>query len=301
MNQFRRSFQLIVGDESGSLTVDALRFTFRVDQYYRPQPDASTFSIYNLSPTSRSYLMQLTQSLLDNGTPKSRKPQLRLALGYNGDQSLVFLGEVLSVASYKDGVDWITRIQANDGLTDYAKSTISKTLAPGVTDKDIIGECLSVMPNTALGDIDALSYNEPLARSSVVFGRTRRVLNTVAWNQGRDWSIGDGRLNMVGPATIPPQGDPYLLAQETGMIGTPELLTNGSVEVKCLINPRIVIGSHVVVRSAYSPEYNGEYKVLGIKTEGDTMGDEWQMTLTCANGKFQLTEKEQIVSVNSAN
>jgi hypothetical protein len=73
-------------------------------------------------------------------------------------------------------------------------------------------------------------------------------------------------------------GSAVVLNQQTGMIGAPKKSGEDSVSVTCLLRPEITIHSLVRIDSI-TDSFDGEYKVVDIKSEGDTHTDLWKSTL----------------------
>jgi hypothetical protein len=69
------------------------------------------------------------------------------------------------------------------------------------------------------------------------------------------------------------------------MIGSPQRMNTGMVEVTTLINPEVVVGGYVHVASNV---LTGTYEVHKIEAEGSNFGDEWyqKCELKSAEGGF---------------
>jgi hypothetical protein len=138
-----------------------------------------------------------------------------------------------------------------------------------------------------------------LPRGKVLFGMARDHLSDIAESGGATWSVGpDGRVHVIEYTGFLP-GDPVVITSATGMIGVPEATQQG-IEVNCLLNPNIKLGTRIQLDNAsinttqneqnlglstYSgdPEFfastraDGVYRVLVAEHEGDTRGhgDDW--------------------------
>lgn len=282
---YGRSFLLEIGNDKETLVVDSLRVKFSIKRGAKSKPDTATFQVYNLSEENRR---RVTYDY----------NQVRLSLGY-GELAVVYHGEIIG-SSVKDATsdgDIILEISAGDGLTDYSKSTVNVTLAAGANDEEIVRQCLLNMKKTEATYVEQFT-DKKLTRGSVLFGRCRAKLSVAAANQGRAWRIQDNGLVMVGDANV--IGDQiYLLSQETGMLGKPEVTEDGII-VRSLIIPAIGNGSWVAIQSVTMPDINGEAKVLYNELEGDTMGDKWEMKLTCVNGRFSPVKPEKFIKFPKA-
>lgn len=282
-NFYGRSFLLEVGNDKEKISIDGLRFSFKIQRGSTKKPDTAEFKIYNLSPSSRAKII-------------SEYTQIRFSAGYENELAICYIGEII-LAAVKDSerdADIVLEITAGDGLTDYATATINAVLGPGATDEEITRQCLLNMPNTEAYAVEEM-VAKPLPRSSVLFGRCRKKLTVAAANQGKAWRIEKNGLVVTKDETV--LGDQiYLLSEDTGMLGKPMVTTDG-IEVRCLINPAIGNGSWVEIRSKLAPDVNGQAKVLYNELSGDTMGNLWEMKLICVNGKFSPAKPEKFIKV----
>ena len=86
-------------------------------------------------------------------------------------------------------------------------------------------------------------------------------------------------------------GESALLSQETGMIGAPEATDNG-LELACLLNPALRVGGMVTVRSILD-WFDGDYKIVNMRSSGDILGGDWTTKLVVVGGRFQKAEKAE--------
>jgi hypothetical protein len=113
-------------------------------------------------------------------------------------------------------------------------------------------------------------------------------MTQVADHHGADWMIQNGELHILHPDYCLP-GEGALLNEGSGMLGSPKPTDRG-LEVSCLLRPEIVVGSLVRIESIVT-DYNGDYKVVAVKSEGDTHSSRWESRLTLTNGKFKQAKK----------
>jgi hypothetical protein len=126
---------------------------------------------------------------------------------------------------------------------------------------------------------------------------TRNILSQVSDHHNADWSVQNGRLVMLKADYCQP-GEAVLISQSTGMINSPRV-TNGGLSVTNLINPALQVGGLIRVDSIID-DYDGDYKVTAIHSDGDTHGDEWNSQITAVNGKFKQAKKMKRRGGNSA-
>lgn len=272
MRRFGRRYQLVIGNEKESLIIDQLRMSFECEKTIKPDPNLSVIRVYNLSESTR-----------DRITSGEFK-YLRFEAGYD-ELGLLFMGDILNPVVRKDGADIITEIEVADGFKAITQSVSNVTLKAGSTDKDI---AKAVMKSIDVGVIDT-PISKPLPRGKVLNGDSRFIMNNIAKNQNADWSVQDGKLNVLPKDKVISNGEGFVISQETGLIGTPEKSEAG-MELIYLLEPRIAIGSLIRVESILK-QYNGDYKVTDIKMKGDTHADDWYSHITCIGGKFKNAKK----------
>ena len=277
MQQYGRQYLLQVGDENSSIQINNLRVKFQIRQTHDKKPNRATISIYNLNPTNRNLIVQ------------KKYTKISLSVGYGTLDScrIIYSGQISKPRTVRNGLDFITEMECDDGATDYREAFINVTLAAGSTHSDIISQCMGTMNNVQPG-VFGVDNDVTLTRGRVCYGMTRDVLSQIADHHDADWSIQNGRLVILKSDYIQP-GDAVFLSQTTGMINSPRV-TNGGLEVSCLINPELLVGGLVRIDSIVD-DYDGDYKITSVERSGDTHGDEWTDTLTLVNGKFKKAQK----------
>ena len=152
------------------------------------------------------------------------------------------------------------------------------------------------------GYIDpAVDAGPALPRGRVLFGMARDVLHDVCRTTGTNWSIQNGRLQVISPTGYLPN-EAVVINRETGMVGLPAVAPDG-IYVRCLLNPLIKVNQRVkldndsIQQQRMTPavggfedpkfgllpkvEGDGIYKVLAIDHFGDTRGKEWYSEICC--------------------
>ena len=125
---------------------------------------------------------------------------------------------------------------------------------------------------------------------------TRQYMRDEARDTGTDWSIQDGKVQMVPRKGYLP-GEAVVLTHETGLVGSPEQTQDG-ITVRCLLNPRLRVGGRIKLNNAQvkamqSPlkqaagqqaprmDADGFYRILKVEFRGDTRGNDWYADLVC--------------------
>lgn len=295
--QWLRQAQLVVGKGGNGLMIENLRIQFEIVKTSDPQPNKALIKVFNLNPTHDSQI-------------RNEYTDVFLNAGYEGAIKLVFKGNITHVFHYKEGTDWITEIECADGDNDYRNAVINEVLAAGATNKQVADRLLRSMPNTTGGYMETGESGR--TRGKVLVGNTRDHLNKIATQEGANWSIQDGVLQIVKTDSLLPN-EAIVANSTTGMLGAPEINEDG-ITVKFLMNPDARVngalqldnnniqmkgtkigetkkgsqqtGERVNSSNFQNGKYSrldpdGIYKMLKVTHKGDTRGKDWQTEAVC--------------------
>ena len=276
MRQFGRQLRLEIGNATSGIAISNLRVAFEFQKSIDAKPNPGRIRVWNLN---RDHMHQILTGQYDRA---------QLAVGYS-ELRTIFAGDIIKPRVKREGLDFIIDLECGDGDIDYQTARVATTLKAGATDAQIGGELAKTMTRTSKGVIDA-PVTRALPRGKVLCGNTRDVLSRVATNNGADWSVQDGELIMLPAGKVLP-GESALLSQETGMIGAPEATDNG-LELACLLNPALRVGGMVTVRSILD-WFDGDYKIVNMRSSGDILGGDWTTKLVVVGGRFQKAEKAE--------
>lgn len=276
MRQYGRQYRLELKSEKDILILDKLKISFSVTKDIKPEPNHAELTIYNLS-------RQHMQALLDG-----EYTQATLSVGYE-TLSILFSGDISKVKVSRQGLDFIMTFNCGDGLTKYLKSRSKVTIKAGSSDDELIKQLQKDfdLQTEAVSTTNKARY----PRGQVLNGDTRALLNKVAKNNHAQWSIQNGKLLFLPIEHAIAETDIVVLSQETGLINAPEQ-TDSGLEVSCLLNPQVSVGTLVEVKSIFD-YFNGKYKVVKVTHSGENLGGEWQSKLVLVGGKFKPVEKEK--------
>ena len=150
-----------------------------------------------------------------------------------------------------------------------------------------------------------------LPRGKVLFGSASDLMNDLALTSNCEWVIEDNIFTMIAFNGFN-QEPAFVMSPETGLIGMPQLTTDG-LKVTCLLNPRLKWGgqiqvdmSHIQTQSfdiGYQDRYvdqmfkdlktaadsEGFYNIKSVNHSGDTRGDEWYTELVCVGVDSKAT------------
>lgn len=210
MPLFNRTASLTVG-QSGKqgILIEDLRFSFKIEKTLTETLNNSTLSIFNLNPDSRKLVETPNNAVI-------------LKAGYTDHIGAVtcFVGIVRRSLTVRDGQDWRTDFELDDGLIAYRDSKQSISFAPGSNGKDVLIAVSNKfgLPVRALPDIPNKTY--PQGFSFV--GRTREAMAKVCNYLNLEWSIQNQEVQIIKKGGSLKR-TAIVLNENTGMIGSPAL------------------------------------------------------------------------------
>lgn len=283
-----RKYRVLVTNPNGTaLDVSQLRCTFRASKTVTMQANLSEVVIYNLNANTEN-------TIITEGN------EIIIEAGYEGEAQygVIFRGQIIQpIRDKEDGHTYKLKLTSLDGDTFLNYGTMNVTYEKGQTQRKIIEDIVTkASVPSELGSISENLSTQQLTRGKVVFGMARDFLRQLAKFQQATFYVEDGKVNFVRADDLP-TGEVVELNPASGLIGVPVQSELG-VQFKCLLNPRIKLGTMVhidssLVREAqFTPnftqigqtakvqkvnplEVNGLYKVISIDHIGDTRGDDW--------------------------
>lgn len=281
-----RLFDRIWSVTVSTLDVSDFRVHFRIEKTLKPEPNKALVEIYNLNSDHRGALGEIVPGARVSKKKKKGavSPNLkgvipvRVEAGYRDDGAQqIFLGDLRTVDSERDGADWITAITSGDGERAYRTARINQAFGPK-TPVDVVlrsavkalglgaGNLSQVLPALKLNGAATL-----LTRGMVLTGPVARHLTDLCRSAQLEWSIQDGVVQFtdVGKAL---SGKAIVLDGAHGLIGSPNVDGDGVLKARTLMIPDLVCGRIVIVDSE---QVQGQFRVEKLVTEGDSHGQDW--------------------------
>lgn len=259
---FKRAVRLV----AGSLAVEDLRVQFKARKNLSKEPNELEATIYNLSEASRSAL-------------QVKGARVVLEAGYGTETSQIFVGNTRLVSHAREGADWLTRLQCGDGEQAYRYAKTLESFAPGTPKSTVARRLLESMggldAREAIAAVSGLV--EQFTQGFVSSGRVSTELTRVLKKSGLDWSIQDGKLQVLTERGATTESA-VLLSADTGLVGSP---VHGSpvargkpqtLTIKSLLQPSIRPGRRVQLEAA---AVQGLFRVQEVRHVGDTHGGDW--------------------------
>jgi len=305
MPLFDRVAELVVG-QSGKegLLIKDLRISFSIEKTLTETLNTSTIRIYNLNPTSRKLVETPNNAVI-------------LKAGYRQDKGAltIFVGIVRRSLTVREGVDWVTELELDDGLIAYRDSKFSTSFAPGAKGVDVLRQVADKF-GIAVGKLPDAIEQKIYPNGFSFVGRARDAMAKVCNYLGLEWSIQNQTIQVLKKGGSR-ERTAIVISPETGMIKSPQLeaktmsdklaakqgLTTNSAgvvtkksdkltvrgdppkdrlevqgyKVETLLQPTILPGDVVKIKAEGIDNW---FKVEKCTAQGDTHGDEWVTELS---------------------
>jgi hypothetical protein len=270
---FGRAARIVVGAGIGNvragIRVDSHRCIFDVEKTLKDEPNQGSLQIYNLSSEQRSQIEELRpQKGEKTGVP------VLIEAGYvTSEPSQIFLGDMRTCFSVKEGPDWITTLEAGDGEKAQATARINVSFGPKVKSDIVlraIVKALGVKPgniNQAIQMLNRKGFTS-FGKGVVLSGSATMHMHNFCKSADLEWSIQDGAIQILDRGKT--LGERAVrLSSTTGLIESPSVDHKGILSAKFLLQPDIRPGTLLVLDSL---AVKGNYRISKCNYKGDTMG-----------------------------
>ena len=300
---FNRVASLVIGEEGGKgRELAGLRFSFSIQKGSTKTPNQCSVKIWNATPETRALIEVIGNVLI-------------LKAGYAEDvgATTIFSGNVTRSLTVREGPDWITEIEIQDGFLEFRDAKVSLAFDKGATITQVVS-ALSKKFNLPMLPLPADVAKKQYPAGFAFVGRVRDAMDKACENGDLEWSIQNREIQVIKKGGVFKQ-KAYLLAPDTGMVGShmqetktmtekaaakegitanqpgvrkttrrdndfevQEVLQVFGYKVKTLLQPLIEPGGYVQVKSK---GINGEFfRVEELTHTGDTHDNEWHTEST---------------------
>ncbi len=263
---FLRSAKLTID----TVKIEGLAISFNVKRTASVSANKATITVRNLNRAHRSQLEQL------------KKAAVRLEAGYQDATSLIFSGDLRTTTSTRDGSDIVTTCTSGDGENAIRSSRVNISVAKGSpVDKvfsqlaKAIGCDVGNLQQLLAGSITLRSGSSVFAEGTVISGNAARELTNLCRSTGFQWSIQNGKLQILAVGTAL-RGEAIKLSTDTGLVGSPTVDTKGVAKATMLMAPDVFPGRAVVLDSE---RLKGQYRIESTEHKGDTHGQDWYIDM----------------------
>ncbi len=236
---------------------------FSVKKTLKKAANTVDLKIHNLGKSSRSIIEQQIVTTV------------QLDAGYKDGTSTIFLGDLRSHATEKDGTDMVTRLACGDGEKAIQTSRVNLSMRKGSTTAQVLqslAAALGVGPGNLAQALPKLApFGDMFSLGTVLSGSAAREMTRVLSSVGFTWSIQNGALQILALKTAL-AGTALLLNAKTGLIGSPSVDKDGVLSCKCLMIPDVFPGRLMVLDGK---RLQGQYRIEETTHAGDTHGTDW--------------------------
>lgn len=270
---FQREYSITIGRPG--LRVERHRCAFRVEKTSKPEPNKANLQVWNLSRVQRAAIEELSPQ-----EGETRGVPILIEAGYKETGAAqIYLGDLTTVYSKREGADYITTIESGDGQS-AKQSSINQSFGPQTTADTALRAIVKAL-GVGEGNVAAIAAKlrstgrAMLPQRAVLSGSAYEHMTNFARSAGLEWSIQDGAIQIVdrGKALA---GFATKLSSRSGLIGTPTIDPKGVLSCQMLMQPQVKVGSILVLDST---TIEGQYKIERATWEGDTFGGPWYITV----------------------
>ncbi len=278
-------------DNKTILVQDEAQLTchFNVTRGILSDSNKCTIQLYNLAPSTREQIFQDAFQI-----DPSKWKFVKLEAGYDDDLTPIFMGRILQAYSHRQGgqTDIITTIQAQ--ALDMFDCQASYTFAAGTSKKEALQTIVTgSMPNVKIGNIGNLegSFQTPTTFDG-------NAMENISKLTGGNAFVDNDQLNVLMSNEVIDVPVP-VITEENGLLDTPDR-RDANLEVKMLFEPSLITGQLLEIKSGVSPNFNGQFKVMGFTHDCLISGSQAGQRVTTVDlyiGPF-LPGAEQILNGN---
>ena len=253
--QYRLTIQSVDDNDNpideAIIITNPITIRFSVNRTLFADINSLDVEIYNLAPDTYNKLF------FDYFNVNRRT--IILEAGYKGQElSIIFIGDVWNCYTSRQGCDIITKIHALVGLKSLQLQT-DLTLG-GISRNKILTQAAHDMAM----DIEIYSgedkkFNRAVSLSGNSYGIIQKYSDNHAFIDNNTIKVLDDRDAI--------QGEVVLINDQSGLLGVPKH-EDALLSVDMILEPRIMIGQIIEIQSRIMSEFDGQYKVYGIKHEG---------------------------------
>lgn len=271
MTLYNRQYTITVALPGTSLGVQitGLKCVFSVKKNLKGTPNTVNLKIWNLSEVTRKAIQALPTCTV------------QIDAGYLDQVSTIFLGDVRTHSTtIENDTDWVTEMAAGDGEKAIQHARVSVSLRKGSSIQQVLTTlvaALGVDPgNTAQAVAQLAPYGSMFTMGTVLSGSASREMTRVLSSVGMNWSVQNGKLQILKIAAVV-AGGALLLTPQSGLIGSPSIDKDGFLNCKVLMIPDTFPGRLCIIQSA---NVTGQFRIEETEHTGDTHSEtDWDISI----------------------
>lgn len=228
---------------------------FKINRNNLSAANTATIKVANLNESTRKKIYKDQYNLtLYKG--------VELYAGYGNNLALVFKGNIKRAFSQRVGVDFWTEIQAYDGGFAMVNGYTSVTFNKGLSGNYVLDLLVKDLPNINKGVVGS-GFEQEFQRAVSISDDTWKSIQVLT--DGKAYIDCEKLYVLKENECI--RGNLLEISSDTGLLSTP-LREDTWLQFKIMFEPRLLIGQAVKLISSTEKNFNGEYKVIGVRHTG---------------------------------
>ena len=242
-----------------------LTIEFDIQKSTTSDANSALFSIYNLNAKNRSLIVKdrFTQNDLNIGLERRK---VIFQSGYGGKLTTTFFGNLIEGYTERKGVDFITKIEVQDGAYEMYNAISSLSVDKTTTQAQLLDVLIKDL-DLKRGYIGDVFEKILSSRGKSINGNTYEAIQAEI---GDKVFVDNGLINALNVNEYI-AGDVFLIDSNSGLLGIPKR-TGGLINVDLMYEPLLILGQIVEIKSEFDSRFDGQYKIMAINHSGTISG-----------------------------
>lgn len=272
------NYRLVVYSNQETVTIDyPIACKFSITRAVLSDNNKASIQLYNLSPATREKIFQDAYTV-----DYAKFKYVYLYAGYGEKMPLIFKGRILQAYSHKSSgsTEVITDIQAI--CLDIFDHTSSYTFKAGTSRQEALNTMVMDLPNVTLKNVGTLEGE--FLTDTTFEGNTLECLSQLT---NGNIFVDNDTINCVETYEVIDVPVP-VISDNSCLLETP-MRRDANLVVKTVFMPDVIVGQLCEIKSKISPNFNGQFKVIGIQHDcmmSETQGGNRTTTLNLWIGVF---------------
>lgn len=292
-----RTYELIIGDPDNNKGLilygnekeqkgSTIQFRIKKRLSNKDSSNESEITILNLSDENLNYI-------------KTKTEQVVLKLGWDGDNKIVFIGNIQEII--EDGgegdVDKETTIRATPVATAVYDPSISRSFPAGTSGRDIVRWLIGQNTQLVRASFNSESVDTTFPYGKAVEGTVKQIMDELSTELGFYYRIDNNRLYVSDEGNYQSQNSvtrAFEVSPSTGLIGYPVYASSDGkriskrkkstqqkdgIKFTSLIDPLYQAGQAIVIKDA---PLAGTYRINACDFRGDWSSNLWYVDCWCS-------------------
>jgi hypothetical protein len=274
-----------------TLKITELDISFKIEKSLKDEPNKCELKIWNLTEDQRSEiedLVPVTKAVSGLAKKKVRDAARKQATkgipckieaGYDDNMSLLWLGDLRTAKSEREGADWVTTLESGDGEKSYQNARVNVSYGPK-TPSDVALRAFVRALGVGEGNVSTYvaklrAAQKIMPQGGVFSGPAAQHMTDFCKSADLEWSIQDGAVQILDRGAALTK-TAIRLTDSTGMLDSPSVDIDGLLKVKTLLIPDVRPGRLLVVDAA---RVKGNYKIEKATWQGDSASNDWTIEI----------------------